>query len=123
MPDTKQADEDLALSALNSLSETTASSIEGLTAVNFQLAEVRRRRRRGWTWLRIASNADGPNPLATVTAIAADLAVATGEFRRALAHSLRSEGLPLSRIASLLDVSRQRVGALLHRSQQREGNS
>lgn len=123
MSDTKQADEDLALSALNSLSETTASSTEGLTAVNSQLAEARRRRRCGWSWLRIASDTDVPNPLAIVTAIAADLAISAGEFRRALAHSLRSEGLPLSKIASLLDVSGQRVGALLHRARQSEKNA
>jgi hypothetical protein len=104
---------DVALDALDTLSDVAATSIEGLTEVQTQLAQVRRRRRRGWTWRRIVSSEDSPKPLEKVTAIAANLAIASAEFRRGLAHSLRNEGLQLTKIAPLLEVSRQRIGALL----------
>lgn len=113
MTDTANPEQDVALEALNTLSGVTASSIEGLSEVHSQLTQVRRRRRRGWSWRRIISAGDSPNPLAGVTGIAASLAIASAEFRRALAHALRKEGLQLIKIAPLLDVSRQRVGALL----------
>jgi hypothetical protein len=113
MTSTANAEQDVALEALNTLSDVAASSINGLTEVHAQLAVVRRRRRRGWSWRRIASSDDSPNPLANVTGIAANLAMASAGFRRALAHALRSEGMQLTKIAPLLDVSRQRIGALL----------
>jgi hypothetical protein len=113
MTDTANPEQDVALEALNALTDVTSSSIEGLTEVRSHLTQVRRRRRRGWSWRRILSADDSPNPLAGVTGIAASLAIASAEFRRALAHSLRGEGLQLTRIAPLLDVSRQRIGALL----------
>jgi hypothetical protein len=113
MTDTANPEHDVALEALNTLSEVTASSIDGLTEVHSQLTRVRRRRRRGWSWRRIVSASDSPNPLAGVTHIAARLAIASAEFRRALAHALRNEGMQLTKIAPLLDVSRQRIGALL----------
>jgi hypothetical protein len=122
MPETTNLDNDVALSALNSLSQVTESSISGLADVNSQLAQVRRQRRRGWSWRRIVADPAIPNPLSAATSIAADLAVATGEFRRALAHALRNEGLALAKIGPLLSVSRQRVGALLHRGRQTSGH-
>jgi hypothetical protein len=113
MTDTADPEQDVALEALDTLSEVTASSINGLTEVRSQLSQLRRRRRRGWSWRRIVSATDSPNPLAGVTGIASRLAIASAEFRRALAHALRREGIQLTKIAPLLDVSRQRVGALL----------
>jgi len=118
MPKTTNLDQDVALSALNSLSQVTESSIDGLTDVNNRLAQVRRQRRRGWSWRKIVADPATPNPLSAATRIAADLAIATGEFRRALAHALRDEGLGLAKIGPLLSVSRQRVGALLNRGRQ-----
>jgi hypothetical protein len=113
MTDTANPEQDVALEALKTLSEVTASSIDGLTEVHSQLTQVRRRRSRGWSWRRIVSADDSPNPLVGVTGIAARLAVASADFRRALARALRNEGMQLSKIAPLLDVSRQRIGALL----------
>jgi hypothetical protein len=113
MTSTVNAEQDVALEALNTLSDVAASSVNGLTEVHAQLAALRRQRRRGWSWRRIASSDDSPNPLASITGIAANLAMASAGFLRALAHALRSEGMQLTKIAPLLDVSRQRVGALL----------
>jgi hypothetical protein len=113
---------DVALEALNTLADVTSSSIDGLAEVRSQLTQVRRRRRRGWSWQRIISADDSPNPLTGVTGIAATLAIASAEFRRALAQALRNEGMQLTKIAPLLDVSRQRIGALL-RPRRRTGPS
>jgi hypothetical protein len=74
---------------------------------------VQHRRRRGWSWQRIMSSAGPHNPLKATTGILADVARASGEFRRALAKSLRDEGMHTTEIARLLDVTRQRVSALL----------
>jgi predicted transcriptional regulator len=56
--------------------------------------------------------------------IAARLARAGGEFRRSLAQMLRDEGVRITEIGHILDVSRQRVSALLRRpSQSEQGDS
>ena len=122
MTETLNTENDVALDALDTLSEVAASSIEGLAEVHSQLAQVRRRRRRGWTWRRIVSSEDSLHPLASVTEIAANLAIANAEFRRGLARALRNEGMQHTRIAPLLDVSRQRIGALL-RPRRHNGNT
>jgi predicted transcriptional regulator len=43
----------------------------------------------------------------------ANLGQAIGAFRRALASTLRTEGMRVTEIASLFEVSRQRVSALV----------
>jgi hypothetical protein len=121
MTETAKTEHDVALDALDALSDAAASSIEGLTEVHTQLAQVRRRRRRGWTWRRIVSSEDSLQPLTNATGIAANLAVASAEFRRGLAHALKNEGMQLTQIAPLLEVSRQRIGALL-RPRRHNGN-
>jgi hypothetical protein len=122
MTETAKTEHDVALDALDTLSDVAASSIEGLTEVHAQLAQVRRRRRRGWTWRRIVSSEESLHPLTSATGIAANLAIASAEFRRGLAHALRNEGMQLTKIAPLLDVSRQRIGALL-RPRRHNGNT
>ena len=51
-----------------------------------------------------------------MTSIAATIARAGANFRRALVLSLRGEGMQVSGIGLLLEVSRQRVSALLRPS-------
>jgi hypothetical protein len=114
---------DATLSALNNLAEVTSSSIETLGEVHDQLALVERRRRRGWSWRRIFSQARTPNPLALVTCVAIELGRATAEFRRAIARALRSEGMTISDVGPILSVSRQRVSALLRPGRDRSAAS
>jgi predicted XRE-type DNA-binding protein len=52
------------------------------------------------------------SPLSAAAKIAANLACRAGEFRRALARALHNEGMRITEIASLFEVSRQRVSAL-----------
>ena len=113
MSDAQGREQDPVLEALASLSDAAASGANHLTVLNEDLLAVRAHRMRGWSWRRILADANLSNPLSSLTAVVADLARACGGFRRALAGGLRREGLQVTEIASLFDVSRQRVSALL----------
>lgn len=113
MTDTQSSDEDLALDALTELSDVAESSAAELSAVRDDLSTMRHRRLQGWSWRRIISSTNASNPLTVVSRIAAQIGRASGRFRRALARALRSEGMRLTEIGRLLEVSRQRVSALV----------
>jgi hypothetical protein len=106
-------EEDPVLDALANLSDAAKSSVSHLNALHEELAVVRAHRLHGWTWRRILADADLTNPLSSLTRVMADLARASGGFRRALAVGLRREGMKVTEIASHFDVSRQRVSALV----------
>jgi len=105
--------EDPVVDALTALSDVAASSADDLLGLNEDLAVLRSHRVRGRSWHRIISDADAPNPLSALTAIATNFARASGGFRRALAVGLRKEGMQVTEIATLFGVSRQRVSALI----------
>ncbi len=113
MAQSQALEPDEALEALEVLSEVTATSIDGLNEVNDKLSTVRHQRHRGWSWRRIASTGELADALSCAARIAAGLGRAGGDFRRRLTRVLRHEGLLITEIASFLDVSRQRVSALL----------
>lgn len=98
---TEAKEQDVALGALDALSEATTSSIEGLNEVNEQFTVAKRRRRVGWSWQRIVSSTDLPSALSAVARTTADL----GRERRvpplAGAGTTRG-GYPLGRYRSLL---------------------
>lgn len=99
--------------ALSMLSDVAALSADDLIGLNEDLAAIHNHRKRGWSWHRIVSDADAPNPLSVLTTIATNFARASGGFRRALAVGLRKEGMQVTEIAALFGVSRQRVSALI----------
>jgi hypothetical protein len=113
MADIQEREQDPVLVALTSLSDVAASSATDLADLNQDLAQIREHRIRGWSWRQIISDVDSPNPLAVLTKIATNLARASGGFRRALAMGLRREGMQVTEIAGLFEVSRQRVSALI----------
>ena len=104
---------DPVLEALTSLSHVATSSADDLTALNEDLQRVRQRRLQGSSWRHIMAEGGSPHLLATLTKIVADLGLACGGFRRALALGLRREGLQVTEIGTLFHVSRQRVSALI----------
>jgi hypothetical protein len=104
---------DPALHALTSLSETATEGANQLHAIDADISAMKEQRKRGWSWSRVISAADSPNPLSIVARIASDLSRANGALRRALARALRDEGTQLTEIARLFGVTRQRVSALL----------
>jgi hypothetical protein len=113
MAETDEIQHDLVLDALANLSEVATSSANELLALTEDLADIRRHRISGWSWRRIVSADDSPKPLSVLTDIAANFARASGGYRRALAHGLRGEGMQVTEIAALFEVSRQRVSALI----------
>jgi hypothetical protein len=113
MEDAVDLREDSALDALTTLSKVTSRGVEDLNAVQDDLATMEERRRRGWSWRRILASTESHNPLSDVARIVADLGIASGRFRRALARALRGEGMRINEIGSLLEVTRQRVSALV----------
>jgi hypothetical protein len=113
MVDSLEVKQDPVLEALTNLSEVATSSANDLADLKEDLAVLRHNRLQGWSWRRIITDDNSPNPLSLLTKIAADLARACGGFRRALALGLRREGLQVTEIATLFEVSRQRVSALL----------
>jgi hypothetical protein len=113
MAETDEIEQDRVLEALASLSNVATSSANELLALTEDLAHIRRHRTSGWSWRRIVSADDLPKPLSVLTDIAANFARASGAYRRALAHGLRAEGMQVTEIAGLFEVSRQRVSALI----------
>ena len=105
--------QDAVVEALTNLSEVAASSAQELTDLDEGLADLKQRRTRGASWREIISSAHSPSPLAAMASIATNLGRATGTLKRALAGALRNEGMQVTEIADLFDVSRQRVSALL----------
>jgi hypothetical protein len=113
MAKTGKAEEDPALQALDTLSVTAESSARELHHLGNELVAMKRRRKRGWSWHRTLVSSAALNPLAAVARIVSDLGRSSGAFRRALARSLRDEGMQVSEIATALAVTRQRVSALI----------
>jgi hypothetical protein len=99
--------------ALAELSDVAASSAHELISLQEDLDEIRGHRLRGRPWRHIISDANSPNPLSLLTRVAANVSRAGGSYRRALAVGLRKDGMQVTEIAKLFDVSRQRVSALL----------
>jgi hypothetical protein len=113
MAETVDREQDPALEALTTLSEAAAASARELTLLDHEFAAMRRRRYRGWSWRQIFASARSAEMLSCAARIVAHLGRATGGFRRAAARALRSEGMQVVQIAALLEVSRQRVSALV----------
>jgi hypothetical protein len=115
MAETQETEQDPVLDALESLSDVATSSAKDLISLDQDLADMQNQRRRGWTWRRIVAASDSPNALSKIAKIATDLGRASGEFRRTLVRGLRhDEAMQVTQIAKLLEVSRQRVSALIH---------
>jgi hypothetical protein len=113
MDETTEIEKDPALGALEVLSEVAASGAEDLNSLQSDLANMRRLRIEGWSWQRIVFSDNSASPLSVGTSVLANLGQAIGAFRRALASTLRTEGMRVTEIASLFEVSRQRVSALV----------
>lgn len=114
MAKTGKIKQDPALEALTTLSETAEASARELDHLGNELTAMERHRKRGWSWRRTLASSNSLNPLSRVAKVVSDLGRASGAFRRAIARSLRSEGMQITEIATLLAVTRQRVSALIH---------
>lgn len=113
MVDDQEQQKDPVLAALSSLSDVAQSGAGDLLEVNRDLDRMRQQREQGWSWRRIVGDGDVLGPLSVLTKIASDLARGIGGLRRALAAGLHREGMQVTEIASLFEVSRQRITALI----------
>ena len=77
---------------------------------------LRERRAAGWTYTEIMTSGGGLSVIEGRAAAAAAHSATASRLRRAAALALRNEGLSTDRIAQLLQVSRQRISALLRSS-------
>jgi hypothetical protein len=116
MSEPLEIEEDPVLDALTGLSEAAASGADDLTELNEDLARIRQSRLEGSSWRHIIASTTAPHSLSLMSKLVADLALACGGFRRALAHGLRREGLQVTEIATIFRVSRQRISALIRSS-------
>jgi hypothetical protein len=102
-----------AVSALEHLSQVADAGATELRTIGDDLTTMQTQRKRGWSWRRILATSSLPQPLSRLSRLTAELGAASGAFRRALVRALRSEGMQITTIAGLFEVSRQRVSALV----------
>jgi predicted XRE-type DNA-binding protein len=76
---------------------------------------MQRKRERGWTWARILDDDAQPSVVELVRRSAQRATEAKTRLSTVLARELSAEGLSRRQLARLLQVTHQRVSALLHR--------
>ncbi len=102
-----------AFERLDALDEAIATTIEDLLAARSRIKQLSDRRHSDATWTDMAREEERPLVVELVTRSLNSLSDAGGKFRRSQAEALRGDGLPMTRIAQLFGVSRQRISSLL----------
>jgi hypothetical protein len=103
-----------AFERLEVLDEAIAGTIEDLLTARTRIKQLMDRRDSDASWIEMVRQEDRPLVVELVTRSLGALSDAGGKFRRAEAEALRQEGLPMTKIATLFGVSRQRISSLLH---------
>lgn len=103
-----------AFERLDALDEAIATTIEDLLQARSRIKQLQDLRESGATWTEMVRQEDRPLVVELITRSLGTLSDAGGKFRRAEAEALRQEGLPMTKIANLFGVSRQRISSLLH---------
>lgn len=103
-----------AFDRLEQLDEAIAGTIEDLLTARTRIKALVDQRESGAGWVEMVRQEDRPLVVELVTRSLASLSDSGGKFRRAQAEALRQEGLPMTKIAVLFGVSRQRISSLLH---------
>jgi len=105
--------EDEFLEALRALEHTLADNQKRVTLIKNRIAQLRRLRSRGASYVEVVSNTDGPLIVQLLTESSKALDTSGANVRRAEAHALYAEGLTMEQIAERFGVTRQRVSILL----------
>jgi DNA-directed RNA polymerase sigma subunit (sigma70/sigma32) len=108
---------DPAVQALIELKKGLERTIAALDAAAARADELIERRASGRSWHDIVSTEEPPLVIETITRVLDDLGELGSRFRREEALALQREDVSLTRIGELFRVSRQRVSALVHRSE------
>lgn len=106
-----------AFERLEVLDGAIGSTVEDLLHARSRIKELLDQRESGATWAEIVRQEDRPLVVELVTRSLGSLSDSGGKFRRAEAEALRRDGLPMTKIAALFGVSRQRISSLLHGGQ------
>jgi DNA-directed RNA polymerase specialized sigma24 family protein len=108
--------DDAFLTALAALDEALADNEQRLKLIKKRIAELRRLRAKGASYVDIVASRDGPLLVQLLTESSAALDTSGANVRRAEAQALYAEGLTMEQIAEHFGVSRQRVSALLRKA-------
>ena len=109
--------EDPFLEALTALERTLVANEQRTMLIRRRIAELRRLRSQGAPYAEIVPMGDGPLIVQLLTESSAALDSSGASVRRAEARALYAEGLTMDQIAERFGVTRQRVSALLRRTQ------
>jgi hypothetical protein len=107
---------ELAYERLIVLDEALSATIEDLIAARSRVKNLVDQRDSGAAWVDMVTDEERPLVVELVTRSLTALSDAGGKFRRAEAEALRADGLPMTKIAALFGVSRQRISSLLART-------
>jgi hypothetical protein len=102
--------------ALEQVATTAESIADEQREVAAQARTLERLRRRGKTWAEIFDRQETPSVIALLRSSGRKLAAMTRLVSRVLAEGMNSEGESRREIARRLEVTHQRVSAILRRS-------
>jgi transcriptional regulator with XRE-family HTH domain len=107
--------------------EDVAAAAEEMAAEQRQVARraraMQRQRDRGWSWSQVLDRDDGPPLLEMLRRNGRHLAEVTRRLAHSVASGLSAEGASRRQIALRLDVSHQRVSAILNGQRRNHGAS
>jgi hypothetical protein len=109
--------DDAFLQALEALEEVIAENERRSTLIKKRMTRIRRAREQGLRYTDTVANEDGPLIVQLITESSTALHTSGANVRRAEAEALYSEGMTMDQIAMRFGVTRQRVSALLRKSQ------
>ena len=116
MADEREArQEDEVLDAIDALSDAVEANIDDEKLLTQHLEDLRRERERGVPMTQALTAEGSPGTMQVLGRVLYRLMDASGNVRRALARSMRSEGTSIPAIARIFGVTHQRVSNILNR--------
>jgi hypothetical protein len=109
--------DDAFLRALTALEEVIDENEKRARLIKKRMTRIRRARVQGLRYSDEVADEDGPLIVQLVTESSAALDRSGANVRRAEAEALYAEGMTMDQIAERFGVTRQRVSALLRKSQ------
>lgn len=109
--------EDVTLERLDNLAGSIDDNARDERLLARRIRRFRAGRARGRSWQDLLDDEPSPGALELASRVLSRMTRASGELRRAVARGLQAQGAGISAIAARFDVSRQRVSALLRRSE------
>jgi hypothetical protein len=112
---TTRSRKDPVLAALKELSDVLEANAADQRVLARRIKSATQARATGKSWTEILERESEPGTIRLVTDILGRMSAVSGVLRRALAVSLREDGLTIPAIAGMFGVTHQRVSSLLRR--------